>query len=293
MSEPEFTVPASRRRLAAVLNEAGDIVRIADAENALGMARTAAAKLLSRWMKQGWLRRVGRGAYAPVSLDSLESRYVLEDPWILVPALFAPAYIGGRSAAEHWDLTEQIFRDIVVMTAQPVRQKTQQRHGAIFALKHIRKDREFGTKTVWRANSRIPVSDIHRTIIDMLDDPAIGGGIQHASDCLSVYLSREERNDNTLLTYGDRLGNGAVFKRLGFLAERHPKGAALLQPCRDRLTAGHAKLDPAIRAPRLITRWKLRVPESWTKTGTHDSVHRHARGRPVIAETGAAPGKSR
>ena len=116
MSDAEPTVPTSRRRLAAVLNEAGDIVRIADAENALGIARTEAAKLLSRWMKQGWLRRVGSGAYAPVSLDALESIHVLDDPWILVPALFNPAYIGGRSAAEHWDLTEQIFRDIVVMT---------------------------------------------------------------------------------------------------------------------------------------------------------------------------------
>ena len=65
MSDAEPTVPTSRRRLAAVLNEAGDIVRIADAENALGIARTEAAKLLSRWMKQGWLRRVGSGAYAP------------------------------------------------------------------------------------------------------------------------------------------------------------------------------------------------------------------------------------
>ena len=270
MTDAEPTVPASRRRLAAVLNEAGDIVRIADAENALGVARTEAAKLLSRWMKQGWLRRVGSGVYAPVSLDTLESTHVLDDPWILVPALFGPAYIGGRSAAEHWDLTEQIFRDIVVMTARPVSEKSQQRSGATFTLKHIGEKKVFGTKTIWRANNKILISDIHRTIIDMLDDPALGGGIQHVADCLSVYLTRDERDDATLLCYGDRLGNGAVFKRLGFLAERHRKGEALIEPCRSRLTKGHAKLDPALKAPRLITRWKLRVPQSWTRAGTHD-----------------------
>ena len=270
MSDAEPTVPTSRRRLAAVLNEAGDIVRIADAENALGIARTEAAKLLSRWMKQGWLRRVGSGAYAPVSLDALESIHVLDDPWILVPALFNPAYIGGRSAAEHWDLTEQIFRDIVVMTARPVREKSQQRHGATFILKHVDEQKIFGTKSVWRANSKILVSDTHRTIIDMLDDPALGGGIQHVADCLSVYLTRDERDDATLLCYGDHIGNGAVFKRLGFLAERHRKGDALIEPCRNRLTKGHAKLDPALKAPRLITRWKLRVPQSWTKARAHD-----------------------
>ena len=46
-----------------MIREAGDIVRIADAERALDVSHTAAAKLLSRWSGQGWLRRVGLGAY--------------------------------------------------------------------------------------------------------------------------------------------------------------------------------------------------------------------------------------
>jgi len=53
----------------------------------------------------------------------------------------------------------------------------------------------------------------------MLDDPALGGGIQHVSDCLAAYLKRADRDDARLIGYADRLGNGAVFKRLGFLAE--------------------------------------------------------------------------
>ena len=265
MAELGPTLPASRQRLAKVLRSAGDIIRIADAESALAVTRTEAAKILSRWVGQGWLRRVGPGAYAPATLGTLESVHVLDDPWILVPVLYDPAYIGGRSAAEHWDLTEQIFRDIVVLTAQPVREKTQQRHGATFSLKHIHQRRLFGTKTVWRGRSKIAVSDLHRTIIDMLDAPALGGGIQHVADCLSVYLAPGKRNDETLLAYGDRLGNGAVFKRLGFLAERFSPDDALVPACRDRLTKGHAALDPALTCPRLVTRWKLKVSDSWSR----------------------------
>lgn len=265
MNHAETTLPASRRRLAAVLSAAGNIVHIDDAEAVLDISRTDAAKLLSRWAKQGWLRRVGRGAYAPVAIDTLESTHVLDDPWVLVPALFAPAYIGGRSAAEYWDLTEQIFRGIVVLTAQPVREKSQQRHGAQFSLKHVAEEKIFGTKTIWRGKSKILVSDIHRTIIDILDAPLLGGGIQHVADCLHVYLNHEQRDDEKLIAYGKRLGNGAVFKRLGFLAERDSSGLALMEQCRSRLTRGHAKLDPSLEAPRLVTRWKLRVPESWTK----------------------------
>ena len=259
----ETAIPEGRRRLATVVREAGEIVQIADAERALDISRTAAAKLLSRWSGQGWLRRVGPGAYAPASLDSLVSEQVLDDPWVLVPALYDPAYIGGRTAAEHWDLTEQIFRDIVVMTERPVRAGSQERHGASFTLRHVRPGMIFGTRSVWRGRIRIAVSDVHRTIVDMLDDPELGAGIQHVNDCLASYFGRRDRNDDRLVAYADRLGNGAVFKRLGFLAERGSGGTALVDACRERLTQGNAKLDPALPCRRLVTRWRLFVPEKW------------------------------
>ena len=78
----------------------------------------------------------------------MASDRVLDDPWVLVPALFAPAYIGDHTAAEYWDLTERIFKDIIVMTAQSVRQKRQERHGTLFSLKHIHERKIFGTKSV-------------------------------------------------------------------------------------------------------------------------------------------------
>ncbi len=258
-------LPTGRARLAAVIKAAGDVVRIEDAAQTLGVPRTQAAKLLSRWVEQGWMRRVGKGTYVSVQLELLDAETVVQDSWILVPALFAPAYIAGRTAAEHWDLTEQIFRDIVVCTARPVRERTIERQSAVFTLKHIREDLIFGTKPVWRGQTKVAVSDIHRTIVDMLDDPALGGGIQHVADCFDRYLHRRDIDTEKLIGYAERLGNGAIFKRLGFLAERHPLGGALVQASKDRLTQGHAKLDPALQCGRLVTRWRLRVPETWIK----------------------------
>lgn len=256
-------LPQGRAQLVRVLGNAGDVVRIVDVAGTLDLSRTDAAKRLARWTEQGWLRRVGRGAYVPVSLDTLGAERVIDDPWILVPALYAPAYVGGRTAAEHWDLTEQIFNDIVVVTGQFIRDRHQRRHGALFTLKHVREDKIFGTQTVWRHHTKVPVSDLHRTIVDMLDEPALGGGIQHVYECLHTYLGRPDRDDRRLIDYADRLGNGAVFKRLGFLAERTPSGVAIAELCQPKLTAGNAKLDPAQECPRLIRRWRLLVPETW------------------------------
>jgi len=256
-------LPEGRLRLARLVRAAGDVISVEAAAKVLDLDRTRAAKTLARWTNQGWLRRVGRGNYVPVTLDALENELVLDDPWVLVPALFAPAYVGGRTAAQYWDLTEQLFNDIVVMTSRPVREKSLQRHGVTFTLQHIARNRLFGTKPVWRGKSKTLVSDVHRTIVDMMDHPAIGGGIQHVSDCFSAYLKRADRDDAQLLDYADRLANGAVFKRLGFLAESDPNGIALAAPCMQRLTKGNAKLDPALACPRLATRWHLWVPSLW------------------------------
>lgn len=249
--------------MSTLVAASGDVIRIDDAVRFLRLSRVEAAKLLSRWTTQGWLRRVGSGAYVPAPINSLTSEHVLQDPWVLVPALFSPAYIGGRTAAEHWDLTEQIFNDIVVMTAQPVRAKNQIRHGAHFTLKHIQQDKIFGTKMIWRGQTKVAISDTHRTIVDMLDDPASGGGIQHVADCLANYLKRPDRDDGKLIEDAERLGNGAVFKRLGFLAEHLTASDPLITLCQDRLTTGNAKLDPSLTTSRLVSKWHLWIPSSW------------------------------
>lgn len=261
-------LPQGRAQLKRVLAASGDVIHISDVTKALSLSRTEAAKRLARWREQGWLRRVGSGAYVAASIDRLGADRVLDDAWVLVPALFAPAYVGGRTAAEHWDLTEQIFKDIVVITGQAIRQRYQIRQGFEFTLKHLNPKKIFGTKTIWRHHTKVPVSDVHRTIIDMLDDPALGGGIQQVADCVDTYFKRPDRDDKKLIEYGDQLGNGAVFKRLGFLAERRDDGAALIELCRARLTTGNARLDPALECKRLISRWRLFVPSSWAQEGT-------------------------
>lgn len=256
------SIPQGRQQLVRLVAGAGDVIQIDDAVRVLNLDRTAAAKTLARWTNQGWLRRVRRGVYVPAALDSLSSQHVLDDAWVLVPGLFGPAYVGGRTAAEYWDLTEQLFNDIVVMTAQSVRSKSQARHGAVFTLKHIQERKIFGCKPVWRGRTKVMVSDLERSIVDMLDDPAIGGGIQQVADCFDEYLKRKDRKDHLLISYGERLGNGAVFKRLGFLAEQRQE-SALAKACIERLTKGAVKLDPAQDCPKLVTRWRLWIPARW------------------------------
>ncbi len=260
-----------RERLAKILRTSGALISVEDAAKALAVDRVTAAKLLARWQTQAWLQRVRRGVYAPVPLTATPADQVLDDPWIVIPSLFAPGYVGGASAAHHWGLTEQLFRTVFVYTARPVRRSQQTIQGIPFTIRRMAAANLFGTRTVWRGRAKIPVSDLHRTLLDMLDDPAMGGGVRQVADCLQAYLGHAEANHATLLAYAERLGNGAVFKRLGFLAERIGASQELVTACAARLTQGNARLDPALPTPRLVRRWRLWVPERWTGKATmHD-----------------------
>ena len=117
-----------------------------------------------------------------------------------------------------------------------------------------------------RGQVKVSVSDSTRTILDMLNDPGLGGGIRSATDMFKNYLKSENKNMDMLIDYSMRFGNGAVFKRLGFLLERFsPDEKDIIEKCKSQLTKGNTKLDPKLGADKLVTRWKLWIPKNWVK----------------------------
>ena len=78
------------------------------------------------------------------------------------------------------------------------------------------------------------------------------------------YAPRALASDRKLLVqYAEQFGNGAIFKRLGFLAETRLHDHELAHACRERLTQGYAKLDPALSCDQLVTAWRLWIPARW------------------------------
>ena len=261
----------SRNRLAKVVRETKGTVSVRQAADILKLTPDRAAKMLSRWANQGWVSRVQRGLYVFISIDARSTDIALEDPWIIADQLFSPCYIGGWSAAEYWELTEQIFRTIVVMTTRKPRNRKPVIKGSSFLLRTISESALFGMKSVWRGQVKINVSDPTRTLLDMLNDPALGGGLRPMVDVFNNYIASKDKAIDLLIKYAVRLGNGAVFKRLGFIATRFaPTEQVLIDSCRARLTKGNAKIDPSMPADKLITTWNLWVPVNWAKEGKSD-----------------------
>ena len=255
-------IEAPRRAQLAVLHRAfAGPFNAAQAAAALDTAIEPTRKLLAALAAGGWLARVRPGWYVAPPLDASEPGEWRADPWIVASALFAPAYIGGWSAAEHWGLTEQIFNGIYVVTARRVASRRQTIQGTDFVIRSVPADSLFGTQRLWRGQVAVDVSDPHRTIVDALDVPAAAGGALHASELLEAYFERRDAAPERLVEYGDRLGRGTIFKRLGYLAER--AGLAdwsFVDACHERVSSGISRLDPAgPRGGRIVSRWNLRV----------------------------------
>jgi len=254
----------ARQRLAFVLRNTGPTFTVADGGATLGLDRVAASKILSRWATQGWVTRLRRGLYAAVPLKSSGGKIALENPWLIIPALFDNAYVGGWSAAEHWDLTEQIFSSVCVLTADKIRSKDQTIGGVRFILSSMQLEKHFGTRFEWVGSERIAVSGPEKTIIDMFYKPNLGGGIQHVIECFRHFVRSKNGDTAKLIDYAERFGSGAVKKRLGLIAE-----AIGVDELADRLsvgkTAGNVQLDPRNPGDKLITRWGVWVPAHWER----------------------------
>jgi predicted transcriptional regulator of viral defense system len=249
---------AGREELTVLLGRGRRLVTVDDLVSALGAEPKDAAKKLARWAGLGWLRRVRRGLYIPVPLEAENPSLWSEDALYLADAVWTPCYFTGWTAANHWSLSEQVFRTTVVRTAQRVRSARQHLLEHEYLVSHAPMDAIFGVTKVWRHDRQIQIADRARTVVDVLADPSIGGGVRNAVELLRAFLD-EDKGDK-LVEYGDRLGNRAVFKRLGFLTEplgTHPK---LVAACRERLASGYPLLDPAgARRGRHDAKWGLRI----------------------------------
>jgi len=230
-----------------------------DASSVLEIDADTAAKKLSRWAADGWLRRVRRGLYIGVPVEAARPEAWSEDPLIVATEVW-PCYFTGWTAAKEWALTDQVFRTTVLKTTARVRASSVRLLDQDYLITSVTEgELRWGMKSQWRSDARLRFADPARTVVDIFDAPRLGGGMRHGAEILASYL--DEHDPAKLIDYGDRLGNRAIFKRLGFTIEALQKDLpGIVDACRERMSAGIAALEPEGPAGgHVVTRWNLRV----------------------------------
>lgn len=252
---------SERLILEAMLAQGKTVIRATDLEKEFGYTRALSNLALSRLAKKGWLQRLKSGIYYIVPLGSGTATPMPEDPWFIAMELFSPCYLSGWTAAEHWDLTEQIFNSTVVFTTEKQRKSNVVIAGLNYRTKTVSKSSIFGTKKIWSSNTPILIADLHRTIIDILEDPEIGGGGRQTMDIVKAYVKHKDANPDILLEYAEKLERGSVFRRLGFIAEKIMHlPESYLSRIHSKIKTGVINLDPhGPDTGPIITKWGIRI----------------------------------
>lgn len=108
---------------------------------------------------------------------------------------------------------------------------------------------------------KVQVSDPVRTIVDILNDPLICGGIRHVADIIKEFLFGDSRDDKKLADYIKKIHNRTIYKRLGYILEAYKINAPdLIKVCIDNISEGFTLLDPGVADKgSYLRRWNLRI----------------------------------
>ena len=211
----------------------------------------------------GWIVALHRGLYA---LSPTAPGVTPTHEFEIAMALVEPAAISHWSALHYHGLTEQVPRQIFVLTTTetsvPRRRAklTPAGDGYIvgdtaYRLVQVKPERFFGTEQIWVGAARVTITDLERTLLDGLSMPRYCGDfaeVLHAFKRGSTQLNVER-----IAQYARRL-DMATAKRLGWVLEHQDLHSAQL----DRLAAlpvkGYRPLDPTgPRKGHCNSRWMI------------------------------------
>lgn len=177
--------------------------------------REKSQDLIERLARSGWLQRVRRGAYVvrarsrAIQLGAVELIGEVSPPRHLVTA--------GKALQLH-QLTDQSYRRIVVLVAQPAR--GWEWFGEQVHYARVPPDRIWGGEHLgMRGRPATMIAVPERAVLDSIAEPRWGVSLPQVVGALRFALDRPRFNER-LATAAARYGNAAVSRRLGFLVER-------------------------------------------------------------------------
>lgn len=216
-------------------------------------------KALSRLVKKGWLKRLRRGLYILIPLEAGVEGEWSEDPMVIATQIVPGGAVSYWTALHHWNMTEQIPRTVFVQTCDGRYLAETEILGVRYQFIMIKQEKCFGVLTRTSDGMNYRITDREKTLIDALDRSDLSGGILLIAQALK---STENIDWDKLTSYLDRLGSGAVYKRLGYLVEylNISLPARLLSEWQSKMTEGIAWLEPGGFSDGPVkTRWRVRV----------------------------------
>ena len=221
--------------------------------------------LLNYHRNTGHVILIRRGLYAVIPRGADPDTYPV-DPFLVAAKLTADAVLSYHTALELHGYAYSIREHLTYSAARPVSLVMFRSHvfrGVSFPQPLCRAEKvEFGVTTVDRAGLEVRVTSLERTLVDVLDRPAISGSWEE------IYRSLEaiEFFDlDKVVEYALLLGNATTIAKVGFYLEQHRESLMVeenhLTPLRDHRPRQPHYLDSSNRkSGKVVADWNLVVP---------------------------------
>ncbi|MCD6411517.1 MAG: hypothetical protein J7L20_03720 [Thermoplasmata archaeon] len=176
------------------------------------------------------------------------STYVLAGGDMLVK----PSAIAYASALDFHDLTTQVCYTMYIQTTTPVRVR-EFAIGVRYRIVTVKPEKFFGLQTFITKDGMFRVTDPEKTIIDCLDKPIYGGGMDIIIEALEEY-GTEEYDKEKLVRYALRMKSQSLIARLGYLCDYLGIDIEVPEP----KLKGYVPLVPYLpKEGRRIRKWKI------------------------------------
>ncbi len=255
------TLGPQTAKVVEVIHDRGiDLFTIADVCDILGLQPKAASDLIRAAIGRGLVTRMRRGNFLLVPFELGSETVYTGNPYVVGHRLLGdrPHFVSHNSAMELHGMTTQPQFIVRFSTTRGLRPLNE--HGVEIRFIVRKPEHMFGITEIWATpQQKVPVSDVERTIIDGLHEPAYVGG--YAEIDKGAWMRRGDIDPDKLTDYALRLGVGAVIRRLGFLMDSCDIGGERHRDVlKAHLTPTYSLLDPVMpKDGPYLSRWRLQV----------------------------------
>jgi predicted transcriptional regulator of viral defense system len=258
--------PLAGRLVTTLYSRNRPIFHFQEAAEILGGGRAPASKVLSQLINNGVVTRLKSGTFRLVPFELGFEREYLGNPYIAARELILSGHKGIKeeyylSYGSAFDLHQMVTQpQLIVYVSSPRMMRSLTIQGTEFRFVRCKTKDLFGITEIWiDKNEKVFVSDLERTLLDGLRQPAYCGGFSEAAKGFSI--KHQAIDPQKLIDYAVRLDVGAVIRRLGYLMELYQIGSRIhWQFLQTKLTSTYQLLDPELPAEgSYIARWRLRL----------------------------------
>ena len=221
------------------------------------------ASVLKQHVAAGHLINVRRGLYAvvPPAADAATFRI---DPFLVASRLAEDAVIAYHAALQLLGVAHSLSNRITYLTRHRARpfQFQDLEYVPVLVPVALRKRQDLGggIREERRQSLVVRVTGHERTLVDVLDAPALGGGWEEIWRSLEAI---EFVDLDLVIAYALRLGSALTIARVGFFLEQH-RDALLVEDRHLEALQAHAPGQPIYferhtRGGTLVPRWNLIV----------------------------------